>query len=169
MKHLAGLALLATVACSSDSIETQSVEVASLAFDVPATWQRRDANRRHVAIAEWVPEDNERKESVTVIRTETSPAVAKAGAPAVEPLLVAAQRSLANVRASRVKRVTTARGMSGARVDIEFVPPGVEDRYHRTHVVLVDGSALVHVLYTARAPNAAVLELVLASIHREEA
>lgn len=169
MKHLACLVLVTMPACSSDSIETQSVEVASVAFDVPATWQRHDANRRGVAIAEWIPDENGRKESVTVIRTETSPAVAKAGTASVEPLLIAAQKSLANVRASRVKRVTTARGMSGARVDIEFVPSGLEDRYHRTHVVLVDGSALVHVLYTARAPNAAVLELVLASIHHEEA
>jgi hypothetical protein len=46
--------------------------------------------------------------------------------------------------------VKTARGLVGARVDLDFVPPGQPSRYRRVHVVLVDGSALVHVLYTAK-------------------
>jgi hypothetical protein len=172
MKRVAVLMLVAVAAgcSSSDSIAIQSVEVASLAFDIPADWQRHDANRRGVAISEWVPEDNERKESVTVIRTETSPAVAKADVSALTPLLAAAQKSLPQVRASRVTPVTTARGLSGARIEVDFIPPGMKQSYHRIHVVLVDGSgALVHVLYTARSPNRKALDLVLDSIRREEA
>lgn len=170
MRRLACLLLIAVVGCDSDSIEGQAVQLSSLAFEVPAEWQRQDANRRGVSISEWAPYENARKESITVIRTETSPAVAKAGVGAVEPLLAAAQRSLRGVRASRVARLTTAKGMSGARVDIDFVPPGTDASYHRVHVVLVDGTdALVHVLYTARSPSSSVLDLVLASIHREEA
>jgi hypothetical protein len=101
----------------------------------------------------WQPDDNDRKESITVIRTGLSPAVAKAGASGIEPYLAAAQRSLPDARVSKTKRITTAKGLHGARVDVEFTPQGQSEPYRRAHVVLVDGSALVHVLYTALEPD----------------
>lgn len=171
MKRPIGLACLLVVsACGDSSIATQRAQVAQLSFDVPAEWERHDANRRAVEISEWTPDENPRKESLTIIRSQTSPAVAKAGVPALLPLLAQAQKSLPNVHASRVQPVTTARGLSGARVDLDFVPPGSKVSYHRTHLVFVDSQgALVHVLYTAQHPNAKAFEVVLDSLRNEEA
>jgi hypothetical protein len=156
----------------STALDTDTVTLGSLTFDVPAAWQRADTQRRGVLTAEWVPADNAGKESVTVIRTELVPAVAKAGPQALTPLLRAAQQALADVRASRVTELTTVRGMKGARIDVEFRPPGQAERYRRVHVVLVEpsGLALVHVLYTARTPSGSPspLDVVLDTIRREE-
>lgn len=173
LKHLVLTTLVvAASGCSSDSdeIATQNVKLASLSFDVPAEWDRHDANRRAGEISEWSPDDNVRKESITVIRTQTSPAVAKAGVSALTPLLAASQKSLTNVRASRVTELTTARGVSAARIDLDFVPPGSKTSYHRIHAVFIDGKgALVHVLYTALKPNAKAFEMVLSSLRNGEA
>jgi hypothetical protein len=151
--RLALLAMSSALVCAcadGAGIARDRAQLGSLRFDVPAAWQRTDQTRSGVATAMWQPANNERKESITVIRTEMSPAVAKAGSVAIEPYLAHAQRSLPQVRASAVTQVKTARGLVGARVDLDFVPPGQQSRYRRVHVVLVDGSALVHVLYTAK-------------------
>jgi hypothetical protein len=170
VKRVIGTLLLVAAGCGGGSDATQSVQLASLTFDVPASWERHDANRRQVEISEWAPDQNPRRESITVIRTLTAPAVASAGQVALPPLLAASQKALANARTSRVTSVTTDKGLAGARVEVDFVPPGLKATYHRTHVVLLDGfGALVHVLYTAREPNAATLNAVLASIHRGDA
>jgi hypothetical protein len=169
MRALIGVALVAASACGNDSLATQNVHIGSLSFDVPSEWERHDANRRAVEISEWTPEENARKESLTVIRSQTSPAVAKAGAPALTPLLEEAQKSLANVHASRVTQLMTPRGIAGARIEVDFVPPGSKENYHRVHAVFVDGAgALVHVLYTARQPNPKAFDVVLNSLRSEE-
>lgn len=175
MKAPISLVLLAALsACGSQREEAREhARLASLSFDVPAGWSRTDSMQRGVLTAEWRPEHNERRESITVIRTELAPALAKAGPAALEPYLAAAQRSLPSVRPSRVKSIETARGLKGMRVDAEFVPVGQEQPYRRVHVALVDpkGTALIHVLYTAKHPDRALtaLELVLANLRREEA
>ncbi len=155
MTNLLLVGTLGALACcdSGDGIARARVKHASLEFDVPADWQRTDQNQRGVATAEWQPDDNDRKESITVIRTELSPAVAKAGAAGIEPYLAAAQRSLPDARVSKTKRITTAKGLQGVRVDLEFTPQGQSDPYHRALVVLVDGGSLIHVLYTAQQPD----------------
>jgi hypothetical protein len=145
------------------------VHIGSLSFDVPAEWVRHDANRHAVEISDWTPEENPRKESITVIRTQSSPAVAKAGVVALTPLLADSQKSLGNVSASRVSQISTTRGISGARIEVDFVPPGSKSSYHRIHAVFVDSTgALVHLLYTARQPNATAFDVVLNSIRSEE-
>jgi hypothetical protein len=150
---LGALGSLPSACSSGESFPRVRVKHASLAFDIPADWQRTDQNQHGVATAVWQPDDSDRKESITVIRTELSPAVAKAGASGIEPYLAAAQRSLPDARVSKTKRITTAKGLHGARVDVEFTPQGQSEPYRRAHVVLVDGSALVHVLYTALEPD----------------
>jgi hypothetical protein len=56
-------------------------------------------------------------------------------------------------------------------VDGTFVPTGMTVPYQRIHVVMLDGTSLIHVMYTAkqasREPEA--LDVVLASMHRGEA
>jgi len=167
------LIVVALTGCSSRTTARQHAKLASLEFDIPADWHRADLTRPDVSTSEWTPEANERSEAVTIIRTTSSPAVAKAGVPALEPLLAAAQRSLTNAHASRVTRVTTARGLSGARIEVDFVPPGKQQSYHRIHVVLVDerSTSLIHVLYTAKSPDDELdaLTAVLDTIRSEEA
>lgn len=165
------LAAILLVACASgdDGPPRVRVKHASLSFDVPADWQRVDYSRRGVATAVWQPNDNDRKESITVIRTEQSPAVAKAGATGIEPYLAAAQRSLPKARVSKTKRFTTASGLEGARVELEFIPQGMSEPYRRVHAVVADGSSLVHVLYTAKQPDqdTDAIGVVLANLQHE--
>ena len=107
-------------------------------------------------------------EALTIVRTDQSPQIARAGRERLAQLLAQAQFSLPHVRTTAVTPVTTAKGLSGIRVTIDFVPAGESVIYHRVHVLLVDGDALVSVLYTAREPEQHALELVLDTIHREE-
>lgn len=153
-------------------LDLESARLATLAFDVPADWHRTDTAYRGVATAEWQPDDNERHESLVVVRTELAPAVAKSGVAQVGRLLASAQYSLARRHTTNLSPFVTPRGLQGARVDVDFDRPGSTDRLHRTHVVLAepDGASLVHVLYTAQRPDPARVALngVLDTIRREE-
>jgi len=170
MSRLCKVLLLVLAACEGGPsvLDREPTHLASLAFDVPAGWQRTDTSRRGVATAEWEPEDNDRNESLVVIRTELSPAVAKAGAPQLEQLLGAAQRSLARPHTTNLSPLITARGLQGARIDVAFDRPISELRMQRTHVVLAEpsGASLVHVLYTAQHPDEARVALVVHSSRR---
>jgi hypothetical protein len=170
-RRIAFAVLAALAACGSDeTLPREQARLASLAFDVPADWTRSDSSRRGVATAEWQPADNDRKEAITVIRTKLSPAVAKAGANALDAYLVASQRALPDARTSRPQPVVTPRGLAGRRIDVDFIPSGQQDRYRRVHVVLTDGDALVHVLYTAKHldPALTALDLVLSNLRTTE-
>jgi hypothetical protein len=186
------LALLTAVmvtlgaACGPSSPTYEHVQVASLRFDVPAEWKQADRqapepptepwkkvtwHRRGVVTAQWMPEANDRKESITVIRSARSAAVAGADASTLASLVATAQRSLANVHASAVIPIRTVHGLVGAQVEVDFVPPGQTGRYHRVHVVLAgDHATLIHILYTARdpQPDLATLNRVLETLTDEE-
>ena len=169
-----GLAIAGVAGCGSSGSARQKAQLASLTFDVPAAWQHDDSHARGVATTVWHPaaDDNERRETVTVIRSELSPAVAKAGAATISRLVARAQGALHDARVSAVTPVTTAHGLAGVRLEVDYVPPGLRQRYHRVHVVLADpdGLALIHVLYTARTPDDELdaLNLVLGSIRHGE-
>ena len=117
----------------------------------------------------WTPENNARKESVTVIRSERSGATASAGLAKLADLIVESQGSGAKV--STPRPFVTTSGLRGVRVEVAYVPPGMTHEYQRVHVVLVDGSTLVHVMYTALTSDPALdaLNVVLGSIRHEEA
>lgn len=175
-RYLIAVAVASSPACDSGPslLDRESAKLGDLTFEVPTTWQRVDSAHRGVITAEWKPVDNDRRESVVVIRSSLSPAVAQAGGAVVERLLVDAQRSLSNPHTSSVTPIATAHGLIGARVDVDFSRPGTTAKFRRTHVVLVDGqgdrAALVHVLYTAQHPDPARVALngVLDTIRREE-
>lgn len=183
--------LLLGAGCASREPAREKVTLASLDFDVPATWNRTDGpqlgidaampawnrpdgsqrSQRGMQAAQWTPPRNERKESITVIYSQRSPAVAKAGTAMLEQLLAASQHSLAKVRASKGSPIKTARGLSGTRIDVDFVPQGVTERYRRVHVVLAaHDDALIHVMYTAGNPDEdlTALSMVLDTIRQEE-
>ena len=166
---VASLTLGTLVGCTGAG--NQHAELGTLSFDVPADWQHADSSTRGVRSSIWTPppDENGRKESVTVIYTERSSAVAGAGQGTVAQLLIAAQASL-HGRLSNPASLTTRHGFAGARVDVDFVPPGLHETYHRVHAAFVDGNGLVHVIYTAKQPDRALaaFDEVLATMRRGE-
>lgn len=154
--------------------ELQHVAFASLLFDMPADWQHTDdTTRNDVKTTTWAPDakENDRKETVMIVRSERTPAIEKVSAGTLEHMLSAAQMSLPNVQASHATSSTNGAGLTWARIDVDFVPPGCTEPYHRVHAILVVHGSLVNVLYTARSPDAGlgVLTMVLASIRHGEA
>ena len=166
MKHLLAIALVAVAACNNGE-SRQHIQLAHLGFDVPGDWHSNETNQEGLVTSVWTPDDNSRKESVTVIRSERSSEVAKAGLATLESLLASAQTP--GAKASPATEVRTPQGLSGVRIDVDYVPPGLKASYHRVHVVLVDGSSLVHVFYTALSPdsNLEAFNAVLSSIREE--
>lgn len=170
-------ALASLAACGGSPAEEaprQHARFASLGFDMPVDWQHTDdTTATDVKTTTWRPDDkdNERNETITILRSERSPALRSASAATLEHVLTEAQQSLPEARAFKATSTTTSAGLTWARIDVDFVPPGKRESYHRVHVVLVDHGALVNVLYTARTPDheTAVLSMVLASIHHEGA
>jgi hypothetical protein len=165
-----GIALAACLIACNGSSERQDVAFAHLRFEVPGGWNHADTSRRNVATTVWTPEENGRKESITVIRTEEVPAMAHAGEATVGQYLANAVAGLPDARVVQPRMVHTKLGLSGVSTDVDFIPPGLHERYHRVHVVLVDGDSLVHVIYTARSadPSLDALSGVLATIREGE-
>jgi hypothetical protein len=166
----ATLALL-LAACSGVSSRVH-VTFARLDFDIPSDWTSRDSVRRGTATQMWTPTENERKESIMVIRSELAAVTAQAGSPTVDGLLADATRGLPGARAGTVVPVLTKSGLQGVSVDVSFVPPlAGGERYHRVHVVLLDRarSSLINVMYTAKDPEEShqTLDLVLSTIREE--
>ena len=163
---------LFVTACTSHAAEppdSQAVKQGEFAYRVPEGWLRHDQTTRTSSTAEWTPEDNPRKEALTVIRTGLDPRRPRMGLSTIQQLVVDAQRGLPAVHVGDVSHFTTRSGLDGVRVDTEFTPPGAAHPYHRVHSVIVDGATLVHVLYTASSPDpqALALEMVLDTIHEE--
>lgn len=153
-----GAVMLVSLAAGCDESSgagAQLVELGPLVFEVPLDWQRHDSARPGATTAMWTPQTNDRKESVTVIRTDRpDSAVGKPSVTTVQQQLVTAQQALRNARIARVQPVTTAHGLAGAQVELAYRPSGVERDYRRVHVVLVeDDATLIHVLYTAADPG----------------
>jgi hypothetical protein len=163
------LALLAGLAACGGS-SNQRISFAHLTFEVPDGWGHKDTSRRGVATTVWTPDENDRKESITVIRTDEVPVAAQAGDAVLGQYLEDAQKGLPDARVAPVTTVHTRLGLMGVRTEVDYVPPGLRDRYHRVHVVLVDGRSLVHVIYTARTgdPGHEALNGVLATIREGE-
>ena len=165
--------VVALVGCQGSRVEdVQHAKLAELAYEVPAAWTHHDVSARTWANVTWTPVDNERRESLQIVRTDVSPALAKAGTDYVEELLRQAQGSLPDAKVSTATRFTSPWGFAGVRLEATFTPSGSRERYHRTHAVLVDpsGPRLVHVLYTAADPDdeATAFTMVLTSLHAEE-
>jgi hypothetical protein len=164
------LALLCCLAGCASSGSTERATLDDLAYSVPAGWNSRDVSDRRARIIIWSPTDSTRQETVTIVRTEPLPVVAKAGLDRVAGLLEQAQRGLPRARFGAPTRFTTRHGFSGVRIEGEIASPlGDQRAYRRLHAVLVDAttSSLVHVLYTANVPDRDAFELVVDSLRRE--
>lgn len=163
-------AMSCAIGCTASGPATERATLDGLAYEVPAGWQSRDGSDRRAKVVVWSPANNPRKESVTVVRTEPLPALAKAGTPRIAELLEQAQRGLPRARFGEPIPFTTPHGFAGVRVHGELVPALAGERpYRRIHAVLVDPvtSSLVHVLYTALLPDDEVFEIVVDHVRRE--
>src|ERR1700683_867962 len=76
--------LVVVGSCGIAGSSFQHVKLAHLGFDISGDWHNADSHQRGRVTSVWTPDGNERKESVTVIRTERSPAVANAGPATLE-------------------------------------------------------------------------------------
>lgn len=158
------------VGCGSiDAPPTIHARTGSVGYDIPEGWSRVDSKARGLETTVWTPDENPQRMSVTVLRSDRSPLVAGADPNTLASLLAQSQNGLDEPRMTAQTQVSTAMGLHGARVEVDFNPPTAKARYHRSHVVLVDGSALVHVMFTAQAAETfAAFDTVLSSIRHEE-
>lgn len=165
------IAFAALIACSSTS-SRQHASFAKLSFDMPEDWAPRESTRRGTATSVWTPADNDRHESLTVIRSQLASVVAQAGSPTLDNLVASVDGGLPGATVARAVPLFTTSGLAGVRTEIDYVPPGQRERYHRVHVVLVDRekASLVNLIYTAKAPaeNLEALNLVLATLREGE-
>jgi hypothetical protein len=166
------LITLATLVACSGTTSRQHASFAKLSFDMPEDWASRDSIRRGTATSVWTPADNDRHESITLIRSQLANVVAQAGSPTLEGLVASADGGLPGATPARVVPLFTTSGLAGVRTEVDYVPPGQRARYHRVHVVLVDRekASLVNLIYTAKTPdeNLEALNLVLATIREGE-
>ncbi len=165
------LAVLVTVftGCSSSGPSLERASIGSLAFATPSGWAKRDLSNRQRTMFEWAPsaDDNDRKESLTVVRADR-PATAKATAEQLQRFLAGAQRGMAAATFSTPQSFTTRHGFRGVRVEGDFMAPQAGGaRYRRIHAVIVDGTSLVNVLYTAREPDRENFDAVIDSFFRD--
>ena len=157
------------ISCSSMAKSRQRFEFAQLTFEMPGDWQHSDRVFKGVATTIWMPEENDHKESISVIRSELAPAMEHASPSQLADLLAHAE-SFADAKVSPPQAVMTASGFSGARVEVDYVPQGQREHYRRVHVVLLDHASIIHVLYTAKQadPQLTALNTVLGTIREGE-
>ncbi len=153
------IVLLASCA-SSPSLDTAKLE--TLDYVVPSGWTSRPLSSPHGSIVEWTPQgDNERKESLVVSRVANPALALEKNRAYLTRDLVGANRALPEARFSAATSFINRGGLRGVRVEGTFTPVGQAQAYHRIHAVLVDGPALVHVLFTSREPDRDQIDAVL--------
>ena len=171
MKRLGILVAALVASCNTSNADTEQATLGPLAFEVPAQWTRTNYEPSGARSAMWtpVPDENTRKESVTVIRSVAHVDHDQLTGDGLASLLAGAQGTLRGARVSKVRPLRTRRGYTGASIDVSFQPGEGPVRYRRVHAVLVEPatSDVIHVLYTAASPDDKLTAFytVLESIH----
>lgn len=162
------VAILASCGESAPAVSWQTVE--GLQYAVPLGWSVRDQSEQTRKILVWTPDDNDQKESVTIIKTQSLVSTTNGGLPRLQGLLAAASAGLPASSFTKPTKVVTSRGLVGMRVDGQFVPSAIAAPYRRIHVVMLDGRALIHLLFTSKDMTAEPegLRIVLETLHRTE-
>ncbi|MDX2092443.1 MAG: hypothetical protein SFX73_31560 [Kofleriaceae bacterium] len=175
MRRAAFVMLAVLGSCDGAGLDTDEAKLGSLAFEVPATWERTNHEPSGARSAMWTPlaDENARKESVTVIRTVAYVDPERLANGGLGQLLAGAQGSLLGARISPVTPFQTRRGFTGAKIEVTFQAGAGASRYRRIHAVLLEPGTggLVHVMYTAANPDNKLTAFytVLESIHHEGA
>ena len=152
--------LLLMTACADRDRDVTTAQLGNVEYAVPDGWDMHDASQNASTILVWTPATNPRKQSVTIIRTQPMPAMARAD----ESRLAA---TLGETMHQPAKPFRTKQGIAGVRVDGRFTPPGTQATYARSHMVFADGDTLVHVIYTSADPDREVFDLVIDHLARK--
>jgi len=161
------LALLVGCGSSGPSLERTTL-TSGLELGVPAGWSVHDFSSSTATAVQWTPSpsDDEHGESLLVTRVER-PAHAKAPRAQLGQWLAEAQRKLPQAAFGHPIPFVTTNGFSGVRVEGAFVPPNKEELYRRLHAVIVDGTSLVHIIYTAKQLDHESFDAIVDSFSRE--
>jgi hypothetical protein len=152
------LIALTLVACASSDPPLEHATIGSLEYGAPSGWVSRDLSGRNLPSFEWTPLDNEHKQSITIVRRERPIA---SSSRQLGALVASAQPT---GRFGAPNQITTKSGLRGVRIEGAFARGSTT--YHRIHAVLVDGSSLVHVIYTAREPDRETFDAVVDSFRQ---
>ena len=134
---------------SSSSADTAKLE--TMDYVIPSGWTSRAIASPHGSMVEWTPQrDNERKESLVISRVANPALALERNRAYLTRDLVGANRALPDARFGTATSFLTRGGLRGQRIEGSFTPVGQVQRYQRLHAVLVDGTSLVHVLFTGR-------------------
>jgi hypothetical protein len=155
-----GALALAWTGCAERSAEMVVAQVGRIEYVVPEGWVMRDVSQSGQTILVWTPSDNSRKESITLIRTPPMPHLVRGGQGYLAAKLGATLQQPGHT-------VMTKHGLEAARVDGSLQPRGLAGRYARSHAVVVDDDALVHIIYTAKTPDPALFDRVLDGVERK--
>jgi hypothetical protein len=164
------LLLVLLGACSSGELPTEEHQIGAFEYQMPTQWEAKARSEGGRHVVEWMPNENDDKESITIIQSEPLPAMAKAGRDVILGHLAEAQGGLAGAFGAPTL-TTSKRGFKVARIEGSFTPANRTQPYQRTHAVVVAGDRLIHVLYTAEhaTSNRDVLSTVVNSLHRKGA
>ena len=153
------LLLLLSVGCAASGPSLDRATISTVTFGVPSGWSSKDLSTPSLQMLEWTPPYNDRPESLSIIRREMA-AISKHH-DRLGGLLLKASGQLDHATFKRPDRISTKHGLVGARIEGSFVPAGQLTPYQRIHAVLVEGTHLVHVIYTGQELDREVFEAVL--------
>ena len=156
------LVTLAACAAPARPLEHPSL-AGDLGLRTPDGWVARDYSSDARTVVQWTaPRDEDaRGARVLVVRVEGTRSLDGLGR-----WLLDAQRTLPNARFGAPISFVTPAGFPGVRVEGEFVAPN-HRAYRRLHAVIVDGTSLVHVIYTARQIDRESFDGIVDSFARE--
>ena len=164
------LLIVLLAACNSGQHPVEAYAIGEVEYEMPVDWKVHERHESGRLVAEWVPERNARKESITIVYSEPLPALAKAGRGHVARHLSDLQGALHGSFGAPLS-VTSKGGFVGASVDGSFTPANSTKPYHRMHAALIADDRIVHVLYTAPTgvSNRELVSAVIHSLHRKGA
>jgi hypothetical protein len=165
--------LIAVTACGAveqAQLASQAAVLGDVRYEAPAGWKQSHAREGSRLVARWAPDDASDTEVVSVFRTELRADKRAASLDDMQKMLVEAQRAMPHERTTEPHTFKTRAGLDAIEISVDFVPAQRKTTYRRVHAVVVSGSAILHVLYTAPTgdPDLRAYHMVLDTIHREE-
>lgn len=166
-----GFLILGFAACTSSQSSTPEAlreKLGDIDYEPVANWKHHDTHEISREVSRWVPDNNPGKESITIIRAEAREELQDASPAKLQELLATAQATLPSPALGQPKILKTKQALNGVEMSADFVPMGLHTSYHRQHAMIIDGNAVVHVLYTAKTPDPDLSSFrqVVDSIHR---
>lgn len=167
MKRQVLLALAFSGCAASASLE-QPTLAGNIEIRAPTGWSAHDYSENAHTVLQWTapPDDDARGTSVLVARVERSP-LANVTDMELGQWLANAQQKLPRASFGKPIPFVTGNGFPGVRIEGEFVPPNRHAAYRRLHAVIVDNTALIHLIYTAKQIDRGNFDAIVESFSRK--